>query len=194
MTGRLQQFWVFGYGSLMWRPGFAHLRPRPARLSCMAITGVCASIRMSIAARPNMSGPGARSRPRRFVPWHGLRVDAGQSRGDACLSEGARAGDQGLSGSLDADSAAAPQAEPVEAVTYVVDRAHRAICGAAAVEAQLAYVARATASQAAAATMSMSTLDHLREMEHSRPPARATGGDTCVSARRRRSGSPNSLA
>lgn len=25
-------FWVFGYGSLMWRPGFAHAETRPARL------------------------------------------------------------------------------------------------------------------------------------------------------------------
>ena len=25
--------WVFGYGSLMWRPGFDHLERRPARLS-----------------------------------------------------------------------------------------------------------------------------------------------------------------
>ncbi|WP_269931192.1 gamma-glutamylcyclotransferase [Aminobacter sp. HY435] len=25
-------FWVFGYGSLMWRPGFAHLETRRARL------------------------------------------------------------------------------------------------------------------------------------------------------------------
>ena len=26
-------FWVFGYGSLMWRPGFAHVETRPARLA-----------------------------------------------------------------------------------------------------------------------------------------------------------------
>ncbi|MDH3195156.1 MAG: gamma-glutamylcyclotransferase [Hyphomicrobiales bacterium] len=26
-------FWVFGYGSLMWRPGFAHSETRPARLA-----------------------------------------------------------------------------------------------------------------------------------------------------------------
>ena len=27
------EFWVFGYGSLMWRPGFAHTETRPARLA-----------------------------------------------------------------------------------------------------------------------------------------------------------------
>ncbi len=30
--GRLQDFWVFGYGSLMWRPGFAHVETVRARL------------------------------------------------------------------------------------------------------------------------------------------------------------------
>jgi len=24
--------WIFGYGSLMWRPGFDHIERRPARL------------------------------------------------------------------------------------------------------------------------------------------------------------------
>ncbi|MDX1401228.1 MAG: gamma-glutamylcyclotransferase, partial [Kiloniellales bacterium] len=27
-----EDVWVFGYGSLMWRPGFPHLEVRPARL------------------------------------------------------------------------------------------------------------------------------------------------------------------
>ncbi|HSG95105.1 MAG TPA: gamma-glutamylcyclotransferase [Afifellaceae bacterium] len=29
----MSEFWVFGYGSLMWRPGFAHAEIRPARLA-----------------------------------------------------------------------------------------------------------------------------------------------------------------
>jgi cation transport protein ChaC len=29
----MSDFWVFGYGSLMWRPGFDHLEAVPARLS-----------------------------------------------------------------------------------------------------------------------------------------------------------------
>lgn len=29
----MDDFWVFGYGSLMWRPGFAHTETRRARLS-----------------------------------------------------------------------------------------------------------------------------------------------------------------
>lgn len=28
----MDNFWVFGYGSLMWRPGFAHVETRKARL------------------------------------------------------------------------------------------------------------------------------------------------------------------
>ena len=31
-SGEMDDFWVFGYGSLMWRPGFAHVETRKARL------------------------------------------------------------------------------------------------------------------------------------------------------------------
>ncbi|MBB4303577.1 cation transport protein ChaC [Rhodobium orientis] len=29
----MQDFWVFGYGSLMWRPGFDHVEAAPARIA-----------------------------------------------------------------------------------------------------------------------------------------------------------------
>lgn len=32
-TDETRDLWVFGYGSLMWRPGFAHAERRPARLT-----------------------------------------------------------------------------------------------------------------------------------------------------------------
>ena len=32
MTGECGDLWVFGYGSLMWRPGFDHVERRPAHL------------------------------------------------------------------------------------------------------------------------------------------------------------------
>lgn len=32
LTGAMSDLWVFGYGSLMWRPGFPHVEAIPARL------------------------------------------------------------------------------------------------------------------------------------------------------------------
>src|SRR5580658_9510649 len=32
-AAEIEEFWVFGYGSLMWRPGFEHLERVPARLT-----------------------------------------------------------------------------------------------------------------------------------------------------------------
>ena len=58
-----------------------------------------------------------------------------------------------------------PEAETVEAVTYVVDRAHQQYAGALPVEAQLAYVRQGKGQSGDCTDYVMSTLAHLREMD-----------------------------
>ena len=62
--------WVFGYGSLMWRPGFAYLERVPARLIGLAPGALRLFLRSSRHA--GAAGPGARARSRRHVPRHRL--------------------------------------------------------------------------------------------------------------------------
>ena len=71
MTGKMRQFWVFGYGSLMWRPGFPHLPRRAGADSWLP------SPSMRLFACPSRHAgtarPGARPRSRRLLPRHCVR-------------------------------------------------------------------------------------------------------------------------
>ena len=58
-----------------------------------------------------------------------------------------------------------PEAETVEAVAYVVDRAHQQYAGALPVEAQLAYVRQGKGQSGDCTDYVMSTLAHLRDMD-----------------------------
>ena len=58
-------FWVFGYGSLMWKPGFDHVETVRARVSGYR-RSLCLASRVH-RGTPEREGIGAGAGPRRFV-------------------------------------------------------------------------------------------------------------------------------
>ena len=118
-------FWVFGYGSLMWRPGFAHVETRRARLM---------GFRRSLCIR-SFVHRGTEQRP-------GLVL--GLDRGGSCVGLAFRVpGDlrdavlaylreRELVTSVYLERSLAiqlDQGEKVEAVCYIADRNHRQYAG-----------------------------------------------------------------
>ncbi len=161
---REAEFWVFGYGSLMWDPGFACLEVRMARLYgyhrafCM----------LSVHYRGTPGRPG-------LV----LGLDAGGS----CLGRAFRVAApdvqrvrrylwdrEMITGMYDekllpvrlCDPATPPRR--VTALTYVVDRHHAQYAGKLAPETQAAMIARATGRRGANTEYLASAVRHLDEL------------------------------
>lgn len=126
----MDDFWVFGYGSLMWRPGFAHVETRKARLH---------GYRRALCVRSHVHR-GTPGRP-------GLVL--GLDRGGSCLGlafrvPGALRGEvmaylreRELVTSVYHERAVRLRLEAgglVEAIAYVVDRGHGQYAGRLEVE------------------------------------------------------------
>ena len=100
MTARAAQarrdLWVFGYGSLMWRPGFAYAERHKALLRGWR-RRLCI---YSHVYRGTADRPGLVLGLDRGGACHGVafRVEAASARGDGALPARAGAGDGGLSG------------------------------------------------------------------------------------------------
>ncbi|MBX3512647.1 MAG: gamma-glutamylcyclotransferase [Xanthobacteraceae bacterium] len=132
--------WVFGYGSLMWRPGFEFLEKRPARLNG-AHRALCV---ISHVHRGTPEKPGLVLGLDRGGSCHGIAFRVAAKNRDLVIQY-LREREQVTSvylekfrlvDLLDGDRAR------VSAVCYLVDRGHVQYSGMLTPEEQLAYVKR----------------------------------------------------
>lgn len=153
----MDDFWVFGYGSLIWRPGFAHTETMKARLF---------GFRRALCVRSHVHR-GTPDRP-------GLVL--GLDRGGSCLGMGFR-----VPGDLEAEVMAYLRArelvtnvyrerrlplrlasgETVSAVCYVVDRTHEQYAGRLDVEHAATSVSGAVGQSGPNEEYVLNTVDHL---------------------------------
>ena len=157
----MSDFWVFGYGSLMWRPGFSHLETANADL---------------IGAHRSLCVYSWVHRGTRQRPGLVLGLDKGGScRGVAFRVSGASRTsvvDYLRERELVTDvyrEAWRPirlrgRGERVDALTYVVDRAHRQYAGRLDTETVVGLVSHAEGRSGANREYIVNTVSHLRTL------------------------------
>lgn len=153
-------FWVFGYGSLIWRPGFAHVETRRARLS---------GYRRTLCIRSHVHR-GTPERP-------GLVL--GLEPGGSCLGMAFR-----VPGDLTDEVMAylreremvtnvyrerrlpvrLDDGEAVEAVAYVVDRGHAQYAGGIALDDMVRAISGTSGRSGSNEEYVLNTLEHLRAL------------------------------
>ncbi len=153
-------FWVFGYGSLIWRPGFAHTRTVRARIHGFR-RALCVR---SFVHRGTLERPG---------------LVLGLDRGGSCIGLAFR-----VPGDLRDEVMAylrerelvthvyrekllpisLPNGERAEAVSYVVDRRHGQYAGALQAEEAAAYVRGAVGQSGPNEEYVLNTVDHLKAL------------------------------
>jgi cation transport protein ChaC len=137
-----EDLWVFGYGSLMWRPGFDFLERVPARLIGLH-RGLCV---FSFVHRGTPERPGVVLGLDRGGMCRGIayRVAAGKS---AATVDYLRGREQVTSVYLETTRQVWLEGDPqrqVPALCYVVDRGHPQYAGRLTLAEQLHYVRQGT--------------------------------------------------
>jgi len=153
-------FWVFGYGSLMWRPGFAHVETCRARLHGFR-RSLCVS---SFVHRGTPERPG---------------LVLGLDRGGSCVGLAFRVPkalrDEVLGYLRDRELVTSVYLErmlpihlreggTVEAVTYVVDRSHRQYAGSLDEATAASIVSGALGQAGPNEEYVMNTIAHLKAL------------------------------
>jgi len=158
----MEQFWIFGYGSLMWRPGFDFLRSEPAR-----VHGYHRSLCVySHVHRGTPEQPGLVLGLDRGGSCHGMAFEVPPEKWLETIAY-LRAREQVTSVYLEKRKSVTLIASGlmVEAVTYVVDRAHRQYAGVLDDVAVEHHVRSGRGVSGACADYVMNTLLHLRDMK-----------------------------
>lgn len=158
----MQQFWVFGYGSLMWRPGFEFRDSEPA-----LIHGFHRSLCVySFVHRGTPQRPGLVLGLDRGGSCHGMAFRVAVEKWDETLAY-LRAREQVTSVYLEAMRPVRllDSGRKVEAVAYVVDRGHRQYAGKLDTGRLLKFIRQGQGQSGHCTHYVLSTLDHLREMD-----------------------------
>ena len=150
--------WVFGYGSLMWRPGFTPAEIRPATLRgyrrCFCIT--------SVHHRGSPERPGLVLGLDRGGMCRGLALRVTAADANATLAN-LRAREQVNGVYREARVAVTLEgsSEPVEAIAYIAERAHPSYAGRLPVAVQARIIRAARGLSGANLEYLASTLTHL---------------------------------
>lgn len=154
--------WVFGYGSLLWNPGFpvAHsvvaTLPEYARSFCMR----------SIHHRGTVADPGLVLALDELsgATCEGLALAVADGHEDQTLAM-LRERELISSAYLEKDLTVTPQGgAPVTAVTYVIDAEHEQYCGGLALEEQARIIAQAVGGRGPNTEYLFNTTAHLAEI------------------------------
>ena len=158
----MEQFWIFGYGSLMWRPGFDFKRSEAAR-----VHGYHRSLCVySYVHRGTPERPGLVLGLDRGGSCHGMAFEVAPEKWDETIAY-LRAREQVTSVYIERRTSVRllERGKTVEAVTYVVDRAHRQYAGVLEDNVLEQYVRHGEGVSGHCMDYVMNTLSHLREMK-----------------------------
>lgn len=157
----MKQFWIFGYGSLMWRPGFTFLRSEAARIHGYH-RRLCV---YSHVHRGTPEQPGLVLGLDRGGSCHGLAFEIAPENWEETIAY-LRAREQVTSVYLERRKTITliDSGRTAEAVTYVVDRTHRQYAGELDDDDLERHVRLGQGVSGHCTDYVLNTVSHLREM------------------------------